>query len=639
MTTVTEKRKGRVEQVGPRIRNIAIALLVAFGLLAARLAYLQIMRGAAYARLADKNRLYLQRLRAPRGKICGRNSSVVLADNRAAWDIVIVPKECSEPEAVCQRLEQLIHIDGEKLLERLEDGMSEPYEQVDVKRDVPWDQLSRVEEMQSVLPGVLTVVRPQRRYVHGAVAGQILGYLAEANREEVERSEYRLQDLVGRMGLEQMHEDHLRGQDGELWVNVYASSRPQLLTDSTGTPYVGVDTYGRTLEEETQWRRDPQAGDSVYLTLDVELQAYAEQLLEGLEGAIVVLNAETGEVLTLASAPGFDPSIFVQEGQDEARRKALFGKRNPMLNRCYQEQHPPGSVFKVAVAIAALEEGVVTPSTSFTCTGHFTLEGGHQKRCWRYRLGGHGPTSLNLGLASSCDVYFYNLGLGLGIDRIHEWATRLGLGEKTGLVLDEVPGIMPSREWKAAQFREAAPWDRRWYAAETLDAAIGQGYVSVTPLQTAVMMATVVNDGRRVRPYIHADRAPEVSEPLFSESTLEAVRHALQLCVEKKTAPSGTGQKAAVPGIVVLGKTGTAQVVSLQHHEDYETEEDIPYDLRDHAWFVAGCPYEDPPIAISVLVEHGLHGSSAAAPLAGKVIEFFYSKEVEPLMFAKEDTP
>ncbi len=346
-------------------------------------------------------------------------------------------------------------------------------------------------------------------------------------------------------------------------------------------------------------------------------------------GAIVVLAAESGEVLALASSPGYDPSVFVNRGHSRERLDLLTANEpNPMFHRAYRENYPPGSVFKVMLAAAALQEGVLTADTTFYCPGFFQIDGrGRRWHCWKRH--GHGRVNVIEALAFSCDVFFYNVGLQLGVDRIAEWAHKMGLGVRTGIDLPgEVPGLIPDREWKARLNAGKPIWEQNWYPGETVNLSIGQGSANSTPLQNAVLMSCIVNNGYRVRPYLNADIGPALSERLLSDETLELVRAGMRLCVEKgPPAPSGTGHRAHIPGMAILGKTGSAQVMSLEHHEEFETEEDIPYEFRDHAWFISGVLDREPPIAICVLVEHGHHGSSEAAPLAREVIEFFYADQ------------
>ncbi len=634
----SDVKKLHYEGFDRRIHVVGIGLLAAFTLLILRLWQLQIVHWYDYRQMAECNRLHPQRLEAPRGMIYGPDTSVVLADNRPSCDLVIVPAECMQGDvpAVCNRLREILGVDAEALLEKIRDSARQPYRQITVKQDVSKNDLTRVEEFSYALPGLYTVARPQRRYVQGKTAGQILGYMGEIGPDELERTDrYELGDLIGRGGLERMYEDGMRGADGQLVMNVYVSDRrPQLRTDAYGKPYVEVDSYGRKLKEETEFRIDPKPGKSIFTTLDVDLQRHCESLLEGAVGAIVVLDANTGAVLTLASAPSYDPNIFVTFGRNTERTEALTAKPNPMTHRCYRETYAPGSVFKVMLAAAALEEGVINENSTFFCPGFYQLEGVERKwRCWNHS--GHGAVSIVDALAYSCDVFFYNVGVRLGVDKIKEWSTKLGLGARTGIDLpQEVEGLIPSREWKKAQQKQQfpdQPWEWKWYPGNTVNLAIGQGEAATTPLQNAVMMAAIVNGGRHIRPFINKDLGPDVSEPSISENTLRIVRAGLRKCVEKASpAPTGTGKAANVPGMYVIGKTGSAQMVGVEQYKEYKNEEEIPYALRDHAWFVCGVLDREPSIAICVLVEHGHHGSSAAAPLAKQIIEYFYSPRPSP---------
>lgn len=631
-------KKGGYEGFDRRIYMLGAALTIAFAILAVRLWDLQIVHWYEYRQMAEFNRLHPQRLKAPRGLIYGRDTSTVLADNRPSCDLVMIPAECKQEDvgAMCDRLQRLLAIDARALKDKIEKSrrQRQPYRQILIKQDVTKDDLTRVEESTYALPGLYAVARPQRRYLQGKTAGQILGYLGEISTDELEQTEqYQLGDLIGRGGLEQMYEKDMHGTDGQLVVNVYASdTRPQLRTDPTGKPDIEriIDSYGRTLKEEPDFRIDPSPGQSLFTTLDIDLQKYCEQLLEGHVGAIVVLEAETGAVLTLASVPSYDPSVFVTHGRNRERSEALLAKPNPMVNRCFRETYAPGSTFKVMLATAALEEGIIDEHTSFSCPGFFQLPGVDRHwKCWNHS--GHGSVSVVDALAFSCDVFFYNVGLRLGVDKIVEWSHKLGLGIKTGIDLPrEVEGLIPSREWKESQLKKLYPdnpWEWKWYPGNTVNLSIGQGEAASTPLQCAVMMSAIVNGGHRVRPYINKAATPNVSESFVSEKTLRIVRAGMQKCVEKESPPpTGTGKAAKVPGMLVLGKTGSAQMVALEQHKEYSSEQEIPYELRDHAWFVCGVMDREPKIAICILVEHGHHGSSAAAPFAKQVIEHFYNR-------------
>ena len=628
---------GRYAGFERRVTFVSIVLFLMFCVLVTRLWELQIVRAKEFRGKSENNRLRLQRLEPPRGLIYGRSGggeNVVLADNRPARDLMFVSADCDvDPAVVCERLESIVGVDAGELLARIQQAEQDgrPYEQIPIKRDVPRGVAARVEEYAYALPGVISVVRPIRRYVHGEVAGMILGYLGEVNPRELEDhpERYRPGDLIGRSGLERTYEARLRGQAGAMLLTQYAMGRPQLRTDPYGKPYMEDirDNYGHVLAVEPDVRHEV-PGDPLYVTLDIQLQQKAESLLVGERGAIVVLDAATGEVYALASRPGYDPGVFVNRNTSEKRAAILTAKPNRMLNRAYQEMYAPGSTFKILLAAAALEEGVIDEKSTYHCSGRFRLTPNSKPtHCWWRR--GHGHVDVNEAIATSCDVFFYQVGLQLGVDRINEWCDRLGFGRKSGLDLPgEVAGLVPNRAWKKALMQRRAPgrpWDHQWFDGDTVNLSIGQGSMSATPLQTAVLMASVLNGGRRVQPYLLRGSHSAPSERFFGDGTLRIVQRGMQRCIEKTgPVPTGTGKLARIEGMTVLGKTGSAQVVSLAQHEPYETEDDIPKDLRDHAWFIAGVMDREPRIAVCVLVEHGHHGSSAAAPLAKDIIEFFY---------------
>jgi len=650
-----DPQKEQYEGFTGRLYFIGILIALAMLLLVTRLWILQIVRWDEFRAKSTSNRLRIQRLEPPRGMIFGRDglrSDVVLADNRAARDLLFVPADCDrDPEEICRRLNEMIGIDEAALLKKIRksDKENQPHRQILIKKDIPRSVAGRVEEYAYALPGVFTLVRPVRRYVYGRTGGQLLGYLSEVNRKELNASDgiYRMGDLKGRSGLERLYEDTLRGSDGRMLVTKFATGVPQLRTDPYGNPYVEnlVDSYGHNLRVEKEI--EPAiAGKSIHITLDIGLQAKAEELLKGEEGAIVVLNADTGETLALASSPGYDPGVFVSRRGSRERMEILLGKPNRMINRAFQEVYPPGSTYKVLMAAAALEEGIIDENTTFTCWGRFHLPGVSRPwHCWR--RSGHGKVNVVDALAFSCDVFFYEVGQRLTVDRIKEWSTKLGMGEKTGLDMPgEVPGLIPSREWKEKRLKPAhpnEPWEYRWYPGETVNLSIGQGSATATPLQCAVLMAAVVNGGYRVRPYLNEANAQKPGERLLSDKTVSLIQQGMLKCVVKgPPAPSGTGHAAYIEGMSIIGKTGSAQNVNLKHQEQYENDEDIPKELRDHAWFISGVLDLEPRIAVSVLVEHGHHGSRVAAPLAKDIIEYFYASRDEqddPLLMTQSASP
>lgn len=633
------KEPTRYVGVETRVRLTALGLVLALGVLVWQLWQLQVVNQQQFTSLAEENRVWKKRLKSDRGVIYGRNGEV-LADNRASADVVLTPGEipAEQREQTCALLHDLIGADAAALMEKISAKKREPFEQIVVKEDISKAERTRVEEHAHALPGVYTVVRPKRRYHYGETAGQILGYLGEINKSELERLEvdgYVMGDLLGRSGIEARYESLLHGQDGYAVVTKFAEGRPQLRTDRRGIPRIAPrDSRGNLLGGEES-REEPASGQPVHLTLDMGLQAKCDELLRGQVGAIVVLNADTGEVLAMSSVPTYDPSVFVGASRARERVQLLKSpKPSPMSARAYREQYPPGSVFKVLLAAAALEEGVVNEHTTYYCPGSFRINGtGRKWHC--HKRSGHGSVNVHDALAYSCDCYFYNVGLKLGVDKIVEWSNRMSLGVPTGIDLPgEVKGLVPSREWKKKEFAKREKWYQDWYPGDTVNMSIGQGSMSSTPLQCAVLMATIVNGGHRVRPYLNADLGPQLTGPFLKPETVRVVEAAMLKCVEDAR---GTGRRSRVPGVELIGKTGSAQIMSLAHHEKFAREEDIPYNFRDHAWYVAAVLNKSPRIAMCILVEHGHHGSSSAAPLAKDVVEYFYGRgtDADPVTLAQ----
>lgn len=647
------KKPLRYEGAELRVQIAALFMTLALSLLCIQLWRLQVVHLAEFRDLAEDNRVWDKRLKSERGVIYA-NDGTVLADNRASADIVFVPGDCPKErhKGVCEALETLLGAPGGATLQKVAETAKEPFTQIIVKRDVTNADLVRVEEHSYMLPGVFTVVHPQRRYLYGKTAGQMLGYMADGGEQLRQWPGYKLGDLIGWGGLERQYEQQLHGRDGYMVITKYAAGQPQLRTDARGIPYIAErDSKGNILSEEGQ-RQDPLPGKPLYLTLDIGLQARCESLLGGEVGAIVVLDADTGGVLALASTPGYDPNIFVSRNPEERRkpkkkgetaeaetpdkvpadedegydeRQALLRDEKRMLHRAVMGQYPPGSVFKVLLASAALEEGAITPQTTFTCPGQFQINGqGRSWSCWQHA--GHGTVNVVQALAFSCDVFFYNVGLRLGIDKISEYCHKVGMGEKTGIdIPGEVAGLVGDRKWKREQNRDKAVWDQNWYPGETVNLSVGQGGISTTPLQNTVLIACILNGGYRVRPFVNRELGPQLSERIFSDATIETVVKGMRLCVDKgPPAPTGTGHLVYTPGMVILGKTGSAQVVSLDVLKQYKKEQDIPYEMREHAWFICGVLDRQPKLAVCVLVEHGLHGREAASPLAKAVIDYFY---------------
>lgn len=580
-----------------------LASLAAFGSIGYRLYRLQVAEAEHWASRSERNRIRLQRIPPTRGRILDARGEP-LVENRPAFDLVVVPEDAADLAATLERARALLGIELPPAEEILAAARRRPsYEGIVVRRDLPRRAVVRLETRQLDLPGLRLEVGPLRTYPLGPVAAHLLGYVGEVSDAEMAADpRYRPGDRIGKFGAERAFEGTLRGEPGGRQIE--------------------VDAAGRRLRVLSEV--DERPGASLVLTIDRRLQQFAEQLMDDREGAIVALDPASGAIRALVSRPAFDPNVFARGISGAAWRELAEGPLGRLTDRAIQGQYPPGSTFKIVTAAAALEEGVVTPFTRIFCGGSYRF-GRRRYRCWK--RGGHGFMNLHDALVQSCDVYFYQAGQRLGVDAIAEYAHRLGLGETTGIRLDgEKPGLIPTRAWKQRRFREP------WFAGETLSVAIGQGYVLATPLQMAHLIATVANGGTRYRPrYVDrvvADGGRAIEEFPPEErgraglrpSTLHQIRTALRDVVN---APHGTGRRARLRAVDIAGKTGTAQVYRMGRRPAHG--EKIARSLRDHAWFVAFAPVEQPEIAIAVLLEHaGGGGGHLAAPLARDLADFHF---------------
>ncbi len=609
-----------------KLRVFTLVIAAGFAIFALRLAHLQLIAGDKFRLLSDKNRIRLLQLKAPRGLVYDRRGNL-LVDNRPSFTVSIIPAEASDPVATLAKLDHFLNFDKAAVLEQVSASRFAPYRQITVARDVSIERAAPIEECSLELPGIIITAEPCRRFPLGRCASHALGYLGEIGSNELERMDeqgYRIGDYVGKAGVELVAEKWLRGEDGGVQVQVYADGRPQIELDSRGNPRVRIDTAGRELL--TLVKKSPHPGNIVRLTLDSEYQRIANEEMREHDGAVIVMEATTGAVRALVSKPSFDPNIFVSFGTDEQRLDVLNDPRHPLLNRALQA-YAPGSTFKMIMAYAALREGVITPQTRFTCTGSFRL--GRRFRCWKDT--GHGSLNVVEALAYSCDVFFYNVGIELGIDRIAKYARMFGLGQPTGIDLPgEMRGLVPSPKWKEKAFRAAS--DKRWYDGETLNASIGQGYTLATPLQMARVIAAIANGGTLVTPYlIQSIETPESAEPLFRQrpaqehalddaAALDLVREGLRRAVNSRQPFYGTAWQAKNDIVPLIGKTGTAQVVGFRERADTQEKlEKIPFEQRDHAWFVAATDDPEEPLVIVVFCEHGGHASESAVHVAREV--------------------
>jgi len=582
-----------------RLTRLTQVLLVLLGILAIRLIHLQVVQGPRNSRLSDRNRIRKLVLPAPRGRILDRNG-VLIADTRPSFTISVVPTELTD--SALPLLARLLGIPEQAMREQLK-PVAMFTSPVNVKRDVTIEEVARVEESRFRLPGVHVRVDPVRHYPTANRYCHVLGHIGEVNEDEVRRdTALRRLDFVGRAGIEAWYESLLRGRDG--------------------SEYAEVDARGQEIGALPEKHAEPESpGRDLVLTIDDRLQQLAGRLLAPYPRAAVVgMETRTGAIVCLVSQPDFDPNIFMAPIDPATWDSLVSNPSKPFFNRAVTSGYPPGSTMKPVVALAALRQGALTRETRFQpCTGSFKY-GSRFFKC----SGAHGSLGLISAIAQSCNIYFYQAGLRLGLDSLTAYSREIGLGRITGIDMPgEKPGNIPSRQWLDTRYGKD-----KWGAGSVLNFAIGQGEVSATPLQMAVVYAAIANDGRSVRPYLVAriDSAgrtihttvPEVSQLPMRQPDIELVKLGLEHVVEW-----GTGTKARIREISIAGKTGTAQNPPRP----------------DHAWFVGYAPSDAPEVVFAVLVENAGHGGAVSAPIAGQLIRAYFSPdEPEPEKPAKADS-
>ena len=573
----------------------------------ARLYYLQVVQADQYRMLAEENRINLRLLAPPRGRILDRFGAE-LAVNHQNYRLVVVPEQAGDVARTLDALGAVVPIEGEER-QRIEKEIARKrkFVPIIVSEHLTWPQVAEIEINAPYLPGVLIDVGQTRHYPHTEPLAHVLGYVAAVSEEELtgdpllELPDFR----IGKNGVERIHDLALRGR--------------------AGNQQVEVNAHGRVIRELS--RNEGEAGNDVSLTIDLGLQDFAATRLGEESASAVVIDVTNGEVLALASTPSFDPNAFNQGLSHALWRELVQNERAPLSNKAVAGQYPPGSTFKLMVALAALEAGVVGSGHSVYCPGHMQL-GSHRFHCWK--RGGHGNVTMVDGLAKSCDVYFYDIALKVGIDNIAKMARRFGLGGRLGFDLPgEAPGLIPTPDWKRGTYGEA------WYKGETLNAGIGQGYVLATPLQLAVMAARIGNGGHAVVPRLtrslarhDGDVVQSVADQGLPEAlgislaSLDVVRAGMSKVVNHQR---GTAYRSRIKdeGMAMAGKTGTSQVRRITKRER-ETgllkNKDRPWKDRDHALFVAYAPLDVPRYACAVVVEHGGGGSKVAAPIARDIL-------------------
>lgn len=590
-----DKDKGKV-----LIRRSLIMALIKFLLLMviiARQYYLQVYQADRYKTLADENRISTRLLVPPRGIIFDRNG-VTIASNQQNFQALIVAEQAPNVQETLDAFKKIMPL-SEAEEERIKKDLkrNRSFVPIKIRDNLSWEEVSRIQLNAPDLPGIVIDEGLTRYYPFGAGMAHILGYVSSVSDKDVKDDP--LLEVpgfkIGKSGIEKYLEKALRGESGNLKLEVNA--------------------YGRIMKEIE--RVDGIPGKDVQLTIDSRLQQKAFELFGEESGAAVLLDVHTGEILAFVSAPSFDPNMMTQGLSTEDWNALLHNERNPLTDKAISGQYSPGSTFKMIVALAALEAGVIKPETRTYCAGKMFL-GNHAFHCWKKE--GHGHLNVVEALQHSCDIFFYETAQKLGIEKIADMARRFGLGSKINIGLEnEKAGLIPDKEWKLRRFGE--PWQQ----GESLISGIGQGYILTTPLQLATMTARLVNGGYEIKPTflkVSDGEKSKIKKIDVSPANLELIKEGMYAVVNK---PGGTAWRSQFDyhGQRMGGKTGTTQVRRItmkERREGIKKESELPWRLRNHALFVGYAPHDNPKYAVAVLVEHGGGGSSVAAPLAGKIL-------------------
>jgi len=559
------------------------------GVLFAGLFYVQVGMYEKYSVMSEENRLKVVPLMAPRGRIFDRNGKVLVEDV-LSFDVAVIHCRIKDKDSLTKVLSEVLDLPGSVVSSRIKEAGKTPYSPVSVATNIGMEKVVRLEELEMNHPDLLLEISAKRKYLYGNSAAHVVGYVGSINRSEFKRLKhygYKINDLVGRDGVEKAFDDYLRGTHGGKQIE--------------------VDHRGR--EATTLGYREPLPGKDVYLTIDSGLQKTCEKLLENKKGAIIAMDPSTGAVLAIASAPAYDPGIFIDEGKSSELSKVFKSRNYPLINRAIAGTYPPGSVFKIVTALSGLDNSDAAIQTVFNCPGSFSL-GKFRFACWRKK--GHAEQTLKDALKHSCNVYFFKLGILAGVDKISAFAKKIGFGKRTGIDLPgEKAGTLPSRGWKRKKLNE------RWYKGDTVNYSIGQGYLLCSPIQVARMMSVFANKGYLVTPFVteFVDNVRvSTEEKVFlnlSSSDVSEIREGLRAVVNGKR---GTGVKAKLSDTIVSGKTGTAQTSGGK---------------KNHGWFAGFAPFDEAKLTVVVFDEYGGKGGYYAAETAGRV--FKKAKELELL--------
>jgi penicillin-binding protein 2 len=588
-----------------RRRVLVLAGVAAFAFvgLLGQLWYLQVLEGGKLQEMSERNRIRVRPVAAPRGILFDRNG-LALVDNRPAFTLSLIPREIDDRDTVMARLSVLLKIPLRELEDALERVPPDSFRPVRVRRGLTLEEVTKVEERKLELPGVVVEVEPERVYPTSTFAAHLLGYVREVSDDQMKQGRYRRGDMIGQSGLERLLDEHLRGRDGGERIEVDALGRPV----------------------QVMRREEPDPGAQVITTVDRRIQEAAERAMAGRSGAVIVMDPRNGDVLAMTSSPAFELDRLTGNLDKDEWLKVIRDPLTPLMNRALQSQYAPGSVFKIVVAAAGLQEGTLTPMDRTYCNGEFHL-GNWTFKDWKE--GGHGHVDTRTALIHSCNIFFYQAGLKVGPAAIARYAEAFGLGSPSGIDLGgEKAGLVPFLDGRRRID------GRKWQAGDTVNMSIGQGQVLVTPMQIARMMSAVANGGVLWRPRL-VQRVERVDGSLAYSSSSKMtgrvdlspivwafLRQALAGVVNE----GGTGGAARIPGVEIAGKTGTAQSVSKSDSAKGQ----------DHAWFASFAPAQDPEVVVVVLVERGGKGGQVAAPIARQIYQAIFLEKVAMIQIGED---
>lgn len=632
-----------VKDYSPRYNRVYLILALSFGLFFIRLWYLQVMQGTELREFSERNRLKHEKIVAPRGLIFDRNGEI-LVDNLPGFDVTITPQYAKNLEAIANDLNKVLGIPAKQIIADVKKSRSQngSFRPVKVKENVSRDDVIKVEKLRLQHPGLEVKVSIKRSYLAGPIGAQLLGYVAEISKEELpklnqtrkEEEKFEQGDVIGKTGLEQVFDSLVRGLDGASFLQVDAHGRE--ISEQAPSFFTGVT---RTQE--------PQPGKSLHLTIDKDIQQASWQALAGTEriGAVVAMNPNNGEILSWVVAPSYDPGEFSTGISSKLWSKLINDPFKPLRNKVIQDHTAPGSTFKAVVALAGLQEKVISTQTTHFCPG-FLKFGRKSYHC--HLKHGHGSVNVYQAIEMSCNIFFYKVGIALGIDRIAKYARALGMGVKTEIQLpNEVPGLIPSSEWKLKTFGEP------WQPGENLSNAIGQGFILSTPLQLALVYSGIAVSGPIYQPFVLKriidtngvvvkENEPQIkidpsipknTDVVIDKKNYEIVREGLRRVANGER---GTAKWHKIPGVELAGKSGTSQLFQLTQDQLYAKCKDRPLQQRHHGWFVGYAPADKPLITVSVLAEHSCSGSGGAAPVVRDVIQAYLAKYHPDLIKTKD---